>query len=186
MTNDPIAVMRTRAGRMINVHHPDPADILVTDIAHHAAHIDLFGGTGWRHYSVAAFMNDVWWATNGLPKEYRFTNMMALAHMAYIPVPMMPGSIHAFVQQYDYLTHIWQEAIGEKFEIDIVGLITDGNDTIAGHMQHAYTVIVGDRPGYEPEGTPTFFDLGHEDVSIRDNMVRLRSIFAENGVSLIG
>ena len=102
--------IRTVSGQYVNVVDPDPATILIEDIAHALAQIPRFGGHLKRQYSVA--QHSV--ACCALaPEEFKLEALMHDASEAYLLD--MPKPIKVNLPDYQVIENRMQKIICEKF-----------------------------------------------------------------------
>ena len=105
-------VIRTRSGAYVNVFDPDPASLLISDIAHGLSHVCRFGGHTPRFYSVAQHSILV---ARRLPPELRLEGLLHDASEAYLgdmPTPIKDG-----MPEYRIAEDRMQRALAEKFGV---------------------------------------------------------------------
>jgi hypothetical protein len=104
-----VGQIRTRSGQYVNVFEPDPATIIIEDIAHALSHQCRFGGHLPRFYTVAQHSYECM----QLCPAHRLTALMHDASEAYLLD--IPKPIKAKLTNYAEIENRLMQVIAQKF-----------------------------------------------------------------------
>lgn len=107
---DPYIV--TYSGRIVYLQHPDPADILIEDIAHALSHICRYTGHVREFYSVAQHSCYV---SDYCPSYYKMWGLLHDASEAYLGDVSAP--LKSLLPEYRVLEEVWMGILAIKFDL---------------------------------------------------------------------
>lgn len=108
--------IRMFSGVLVDLVNPDPADVLISDIAHHLSLINRYTGGTKHGFSVAHHSLEV------ASKTQCLEGLMHDAHEAYIGDVSSPLKQH--LTEYKRIETMWEQLIIDKFNLDPARLLS--------------------------------------------------------------
>lgn len=133
------------SGRVFNLLAPDPALILVSDIAHHLARTCRWSGGVPGHYSVAEHSLRI-----GLLVHPRFLKAARIHDAHEMPLGDVMSPLKALLPVYQWIAQQWDFAMCERFDVDYCELVGEDvriADLAMRALERRY--VLGDEPCLE-------------------------------------